>query len=41
MAKFNGVDPQSWFADVLARIPGHKIKKLDHFMTRRYAAVSV
>ena len=28
-AKLNAVDPQSWRADTLARIPDHKITKLD------------
>jgi transposase len=26
--KLNNVDPQAWFADVLARIPDHKIPDL-------------
>jgi transposase len=27
-AKFNGVDPRAWLADVLARLPGRPIKKI-------------
>ncbi|NOR67780.1 MAG: hypothetical protein GQ528_10550, partial [Woeseiaceae bacterium] len=28
-AKLNGVDPQAWLTDTLARIADHKINKLD------------
>jgi hypothetical protein len=30
--KMNGVDPQSWLADVLARIAGHPASKLDELL---------
>ena len=32
-AKLNGVDPQAWLADTLARIPNHKIKRIDDLLT--------
>ena len=28
-AKLNGVDPQAWLADVLARLPDHPAKRID------------
>ena len=31
-AKLNGVDPQKWLADTLARIPDYKINKVDDFL---------
>ena len=31
-AKLNDVDPQAWLADVLARIAGHPVQKLDDMM---------
>ena len=30
--KMNGVDPQSWLADVLARIAGHPAHRLDELL---------
>ena len=36
-AKLNGVDPQAWLTDTLARIADHKITKLDELMPWRYA----
>jgi hypothetical protein len=30
-AKMNGIDPQAWLADVLARIAGHPAHRLDEF----------
>jgi hypothetical protein len=36
-AKLNGVDPQAWLTDVLARIADHKITKLDELMPWSYA----
>ncbi len=36
-AKLNGVDPQAWLTDVLARIADHKITRLDELMPWRYA----
>jgi hypothetical protein len=31
-AKMNDVDPQAWLADVLARIAGHPVQKLDELL---------
>jgi len=31
-AKLNDVDPQAWLADVLARIVGHPVQKIDELM---------
>ena len=31
-AKMNGVDPQAWLADVLARIAGHSAHRLDELL---------
>ena len=31
-AKLNGVDPQAWLADTLARIPDHKITRIDELL---------
>lgn len=36
-AKLNGVDPQAWLTDTLARIADHKITKLDELMPWNYA----
>jgi transposase len=33
-AKLNGVDPQAWLADTLARIPDHKINHIDELLPR-------
>jgi transposase len=30
--KMNGVDPQAWLADVLARIAGHPMHRLDELL---------
>lgn len=37
-AKLNGVDPQAWLTDVLARIADHKINRIDDLLPWRYAA---
>ena len=37
-AKLNGVDPQAWLTDVLARIADHKITRIDELMPWSYAA---
>lgn len=37
-AKLNGVDPQAWLADTLARIADHKITRIDQLLPWRYAA---
>ena len=31
-AKLNGVDPQAWLADTLARIPDYKITRVDDLL---------
>ena len=31
-AKFNGIDPQAWLADVLERIVDHPINQVDEFL---------
>ena len=31
-AKVNGVDPQAWLAETLARIPDHKINRIDDLL---------
>ena len=31
-AKLNRVDPQAWLADTLARIPDHKINRIDELL---------
>lgn len=31
-AKLNGVDPQAWLADTLARLPDHKINRIDKLL---------
>ena len=31
-AKLNGIDPQAWLADTLARIPDHKITRIDELL---------
>ena len=38
--KLNGVDPQAWLTDVLHRIPGHKITRIDELLPLRYAAAA-
>jgi transposase len=30
--KLNGVDPQAWLADVLARLPDHPAKRIDELL---------
>ncbi len=37
-AKMNGVDPQAWLADILARIAGHPAHRLDDLLPWRWAA---
>jgi len=36
-AKLNGVDPQAWLTDTLARIADHKINRIDELLPWRYA----
>ncbi len=37
-AKMNGIDPQAWLADVLARIADHPAQKLDELLPWNWAA---
>jgi hypothetical protein len=39
-AKLNDVDPQAWFADVLARINDHNIRKLDQLLPWNWKTTS-
>ena len=34
-AKLNGVDPEAWLADTLARLPDHKIMRVDELLPWR------
>ena len=36
-AKLNGVDPNAWLADALARIPDYKITKADELLPWRWS----
>jgi hypothetical protein len=36
-AKLNGVDPNAWLADALARIPDYKITKVDELLPWRWS----
>ena len=36
-ARLNGVDPQAWLSDTLARIADHKITRIDELLPWRYA----
>jgi len=40
-ARLNGVDPQAWLADVLARINDHNIQKLDQLLPWNWVRTSV
>src|SRR5215203_2088797 len=37
-AKLNGVDPQAWLADVLARLPDHPVKRIDELLPWNWKA---
>ena len=39
-AKLNGVDPQAWLTDTLARIQDHKINRMDELLPWNYAEAS-
>lgn len=39
-AKLNGVDPQAWLSDTLARIADHKINRIDELLPWQYAQAS-
>ena len=38
-AKLNGVDPQAWLTDTLARIADHRISRIDELLPWHYAQV--
>ena len=38
-AKLNGIDPQAWLADTLARIPDHKITRVDELLPWHWRTV--
>jgi transposase len=40
-AKMNGVDPQAWLADILARIAGHPAHRLDELLPWNWRQVAV
>jgi hypothetical protein len=40
-AKMNDIDPQAWLADVLARIAGHPVKKLDELLPWNWRQLNV
>ena len=37
-AKLNGIDPQAWLADTLARIPDYKINRVDDLLPWKTAS---
>ena len=37
-AKLNGIDPQAWLADLLARLPDHPAKHIDQLLPWRWAS---
>ncbi len=37
-AKLNGIDPQAWLADVLARLPDHPAKQIDQLLPWHWTA---
>ena len=37
-AKLNGLDPQAWLNDMLARIADHKINRIDELLPWNYLA---
>jgi hypothetical protein len=40
-AKLNGVDPQAWLADALARIAGHPASRIDELLPWNWRPRSV
>jgi hypothetical protein len=38
--KMNGVDPQAWLADVLSRIAGHPVHRLDELLPWNWRALA-
>ena len=39
-AKLNGIDPQAWLADVLARLPDHPAKRIDELLPWQWLSSS-
>jgi transposase len=39
-AKMNGLNPQAYLADVLDRIPDHKVNRLDEFLPWNWAPIT-
>jgi hypothetical protein len=39
-AKLNDIDRQAWLADVLARIAGHPVSRLDELLPRNWAKLT-
>ena len=37
-AKLNGIDPQAWLADVLARLPDHPARRVGDLLPWNWAA---
>ena len=37
-AKLNGIDPQAWLADVLARLPDHPAKRITNLLPWNWRA---
>ena len=37
-ARLNGVDPQAWLADVLARLPDHPASRIEQLLPWRWVA---
>ena len=40
-AKLNDVDPQAWLADILARIAGHPVQRIDELLPWNWRKISV
>jgi transposase len=39
-AKLNGIDPQAWLADVLARLPEHPAMHIDQLLPWRWTGAT-
>jgi hypothetical protein len=39
-AKLNGIDPQAWLADMLARLPDHPAKRVNDLLPWNWKAAS-